>query len=401
MNPDPEGPAEDPAGLRLSRRQLLRAGIALPALTLPAAVACRGGHRGSAASGHVLRPGPGASAPDTTTTIVVGPRGPLGSGQPVTFAFAGDVHFPDQWDTEGGAVYTGVPVLADQLRSNPTTLLAPIASVLRSADLAMVNLETAITDRGTPVVGKNFHFRSPAESFVALKSAGVDVVNMANNHALDYGPVGMDDTFSAIESAQLPVVGIGHNATEAYKPYRTVIKGQRIAIFGALDWLEPALVTQWSATDNQPGLAFSIDRTRLLAAVSAVRPDVDTLVTFLHWGIEETTCSSPEQQSLAHALLGVGADIVVGSHAHRVFGAGRVGTALVAYGLGNFVYWREDGESGRSGVLFVEATGRQVDSYSWVPARITRGVAVPELGDAANADLAEWERRRNCSGLVK
>jgi poly-gamma-glutamate synthesis protein (capsule biosynthesis protein) len=391
MNPDPDG-------LRLSRRQLLRAGIALPALTLPAAVACRGSH-GGAAAGRVVHPGPVATtAPDTT---VVGPRGPLGSGQPVTFAFAGDVHFPDRWDTEGGAVYTGVPVLADQLRSNPTTLLAPISSVLRTADLAMVNLETAITDRGTPVAGKNFHFRSPAESFVALKSAGVDVVNMANNHALDYGPVGMDDTFAAIESAQLPVVGIGHDATEAYKPYRTVIKGQRIAIFGALDWLEPALVTQWTATDKQPGLAFSIDRTRLLAAVSAVRPDVDTLITFLHWGIEETTCSSPEQQSLARALIGVGADIVVGSHAHRVFGAGRIGTSLVAYGLGNFVYWREDGESGRSGVLFVEATGRQVDSYSWVPARITRGVAVPELGDAGNADLAEWERRRNCSGLVK
>jgi poly-gamma-glutamate synthesis protein (capsule biosynthesis protein) len=279
--------------------------------------------------------------------------------------------------------------------------LAPIAPVLKAADLAMVNLETAITERGQPVAGKNFHFRSPAESFVALKAAGVDVVNMANNHALDYGPVGMDDTFAAIASSKLPVVGIGHNASEAYRPYRTVIKGQRIAIFGALDWLEPALVTQWSATDTQPGLAFSIDRTRLLAAVAEVRPDVDTLVTFLHWGIEETHCSSPEQQTLAHALLGAGADIVVGSHAHRVFGAGRIGTSLVAYGLGNFVYWREDGESGRSGVLLVEATGQQVDTYSWIPARITHGVAVPQLGGAAAVDLAEWEKRRNCSGLPK
>lgn len=379
----------------LSRRQLLRAGIVLPALALPFAAGCRGGTTAS----HVAHATPTVTNPPDTT--VVGPRGTRGSGQTVTFAFAGDVHFPDQWDTEGGAVYTGVPVLADRVRNDPTTVLAPITPILSAADLAMVNLETAITARGSPVAGKNFHFRSPAESFIALKSAGVDVVNMANNHALDYGPVGMQDTFDAIASSTLPVVGIGRNASEAYKPYRTVIKGQRIAIFGALDWLEPALITQWSATDAQPGLAFSIDRSRLVAEVSAVRADVDTLVTFLHWGIEETYCSSPEQQTLAHTLLAAGADIVVGSHAHRVFGAGHVGTSLVAYGLGNFVYWREDGESGRSGVLLVEATGREIDTYTWIPARITRGVAVPQTGAPADAAVAEWEHRRSCSGLPK
>ena len=68
----------------------------------------------------------------------------------------------------------------------------------------------------------------------------------------------------------------------------------------------------------------------------------------------------------------------------------RSGPSLVAYGLGNFVYFREDGESGRSGVLLATATGREVDDYSWVPARITNGVPVPEPGDdAAAADIAD------------
>ncbi len=263
----------------------------------------------------------------------------------------------------------------------------------------MVNVETAITDGGEPAAGKNYHFRSPAATFDALKAAGVDVVNMANNHALDYGATGMQDTFAAIAASKMPVVGLGHDAAEAYRPYRTTIKGQRIAIVSASDWLEPALVPAWSATDSQPGIAFSIDRTRLLAEVQAVRPEVDTLVVFLHWGTEETWCASGEQQDLASALLAAGADVIVGSHAHRVFGAGKVGAALVAYGLGNFVYWREDGESGRSGVLDVTVTGREVDDYSWVPARITNGIPVPLTGDAATADLAEWNTRRSCSGL--
>jgi poly-gamma-glutamate synthesis protein (capsule biosynthesis protein) len=316
----------------------------------------------------------------------------------VTFAFAGDVNFPDVWDTEDGPP-PDAPSLAQRVRDDPQHVLDAITPVLADADLTMVNLETAITDAGAPVAGKNYHFRSPAASFDALKAAGVDVVSMANNHALDYGPGGLQDTLRAITASKLPVVGIGADADDAYRPYTTTIKGQRIAIVSATDWLEPALVDAWSATDTQPGLAFSIDRTRLVAEVRAVRPRVDTVIAFLHWGTEETWCASTEQQSLATELLEAGADIIVGSHAHRVFSAGKVGPALVAYGLGNFVYWREDGESGRSGVLQVTATGREVDSYSWVPARITNGVPVPQTGPAAAADLAEWNARRACSGL--
>jgi poly-gamma-glutamate synthesis protein (capsule biosynthesis protein) len=398
-------PGAGRSGDRLvSRRDILRAGLALPALAVPLLAGCgEGAGHGSAAPSTTrgqVPPGSSASSLSATTTTNVGEaRGPLGNGQQVTFAFAGDTHFVDQWDTEGGANYAGVPVLADQLRADPIRVLAPIAPVLSRADLAMVNLETAITDRGEPVPGKAYHFRSPAETFVALKAAGVDVVNMANNHALDYGQVGMADTFEAIASSGVAAVGMGHDASEAYLPHRTVINGQRIAIFGGVDWLEPALVSLWTATGTRPGLAFTIDPAPMLAAVRATRPEVDTLIVFLHWGVEQTHCASPEQHTLAQDLVAAGADIVVGSHAHRVFGAGHVGSALVAYGLGNFVYWREDGDSGSSGVLLVKATGRRVDAYSWVPARITHGIPVPESGAAALADTNIWAQRRACSGL--
>jgi hypothetical protein len=345
-----------------------------------------GGGSGRTDSKQRAAPTTSTTTAPTTTTVPTGPRGPRGSGQPVTFAFAGDTHF----DGQHGA----------QLQADPNGVLAPVTPVLSSADLAMVNLETAITERGEPVPGKNFHFRSPPLAFTALKAAGIDVVNMANNHALDYGPVGMQDTFDAIQSSGFPVTGIGHNAAEAFQPYRSVIKGQRIAIVSAVDWLEPGLIPAWTATDTQPGLAFSIDPARLIAAVAAVRPEVDTLVAFLHWGDEHTQCASRRQKELAQMLLDAGADIVVGSHAHRVFGAGRVGTSLVAYGLGNFVYGREDGESGRSGVLTVQATGREVGAYFWTPARITNGIPVPQTGPAADAAIAEWENRRACSNLA-
>ncbi len=129
-----------------------------------------------------------ATTPAPVTTVA--PRGARGNGKAVTFAFAGDVNFPEVWDTEDGPP-PNAPPLAQQVRDDPRHVLDPVTPVLSHADLAMVNLETAITDRGEPVAGKNYHFRSPAASFTALKAAGVDVVNMANNHALDYGPVGL------------------------------------------------------------------------------------------------------------------------------------------------------------------------------------------------------------------
>ena len=339
------------------------------------------------------------ASPNGATPPVSSPPGARGSGQPITFAFAGDVQFGDQQDSEAGAVSTGLPVLADRVRTDPGAVLAPIAPVLSDADLAMVNLETAITDQGQPVSGKAFHFRSPPASFDALRAAGVDVATMANNHALDYGSSGMQDTLGAISASGFPVVGIGRNAAEAFRPYVATIKGQRVGVLAALDWLEPALKASWSATDARPGVATAFDPRRLVAAVRALRPQVDTVVVFMHWGTEQTLCADGEQSSLARTLAAAGADLIVGAHTHRVQGAGRVGTTFVAYGLGNFTWWREDGENGRTGVLRVTATGRHVDAYSWVPARIRRGIPVPQTGPAAAADLRDWENRRACSGL--
>ena len=310
------------------------------------------------------------------------------------------MQFTDQLDTDPGAV-SGTTPLAALLQADATGVLAPIKPVLAGADLAMVNLETALTDRGEPVAGKNYHFRSPAASLTALKAAGVDVVNMANNHALDYGPVGMQDTFDAIAASKLPVIGIGHNATEAYAPFRTTIKGQRIAIFERAR-LARARADPLVVGNRHPGGDRVLDRPHSPCGGDPRRTTqgrhVGRVPPLGHRGdvlrLERTG------RPRGTTLLDAGADIVVGSHAHRVFGAGHVGTSLVAYGLGNFVYWREDGESGRSGVLLVTATGREVDTYSWVPARITNGIPVPQTGDAAATDLAEWNTRRNCSGLA-
>jgi poly-gamma-glutamate synthesis protein (capsule biosynthesis protein) len=99
-------------------------------------------------------------------------------------------------------------------------------------------------------------------------------------------------------------------------------------------------------------------------------------------------------------MVDAGADIVVGSHTHRVMTAGRLGPALVHYGLGNFVFYNESGASGITGVLTATVTGREIDAYGWKPARIRGGIPTLLSGDAAAADLAAFEGRRSCTDLT-
>lgn len=316
--------------------------------------------------------------------VVEGGSSVAPEGRPVVLAFAGDVHF------EG--------VLGTKLASNPAHMLDPIEPVLQMADLAVVNLETAVTTGGSPT-SKAFVFRAPASAFAALRGGGVDVASMANNHSLDYGVDGLRDSLTAAKRYRFPVVGIGLDAKQAYRPFRRTINGQRIAIIGATQVLDDELVSAWTAGPGKPGLASAKDVPRLVHEVRLARKTSDTVVVFLHWGIELQQCPSADQRTLAKKLAAAGADIVVGGHAHRVQGAGRLGKSLVGYGLGNFVWYGTSELSTQTGVLLVTVDGRKVLNYRWAPARIVDGIPQPVTGSERRSELASWRSLRGCAGL--
>jgi poly-gamma-glutamate synthesis protein (capsule biosynthesis protein) len=106
------------------------------------------------------------------------------------------------------------------------------------------------------------------------------------------------------------------------------------------------------------------------------------------------------QRTLAAQLAEAGADIVVGGHAHRLQGAGRLGDTIVGYGLGNFAFYAGSEAAAQTGVFTVEIGGDQPAAYRWRPARIGRaGIPTPLTGDAAAAALTQWQGLRGCTGL--
>jgi poly-gamma-glutamate capsule biosynthesis protein CapA/YwtB (metallophosphatase superfamily) len=311
----------------------------------------------------------------------------------LTLAFAGDVHFEQYL----------APLARDPHG------LEELQGTLGAADLSVVNLETALTERGTPI-GKEFHFRAPASALDTLAGAGVDAVSMANNHGADFGAVGLRDTLAAKRTSPIPIAGIGANAQEAFTPATLEAKGLRVALFGASQVYEMTLAS-WSADADSPGIASATPLGQLRRAVEKASRTHDLVVVFMHWGLDYQQCQDGLSTSTATALEAAGADIIVGGHSHRVNGAGWLGRAYVAYGLGNFVWWRSREPDSRTGVLTLTVDARAarrdrsrpvVTDARWTPMLVGADGIPREPGAADRARLMRvWEQASACSGLSR
>jgi poly-gamma-glutamate capsule biosynthesis protein CapA/YwtB (metallophosphatase superfamily) len=254
---------------------------------------------------------------------------------------------------------------------DPTTTLAPIADALSAADVTVVNLETAVTERGAPEP-KTYTFRVAPVAFYALAAAGVDVVTMANNHAVDYGPEAPADTLAAIEAVPLPVVGIGTNERQAFAPAVIDVPGTTIAVFGATD---------------------VPDRT-----AAAGRPTSSCTCTTARSGWAARQRSS----DIVSALAAAAADVVVGSHAHVLLGPGWFGRTYVSYGLGNFVWYTPSSVAEATrGVLTLTVREGSVVDVSWTPTLTGQDGMRRVLSDSDGEQaVADWADLRGCTGLA-
>lgn len=206
--------------------------------------------------------------------------------------------------------------------------------IFSPADVAFVNLECCIASSGFPAPGKEFTFRGPSTSAELLKLAGVDVVSVANNHALDYGKEAFLETTSHLKENGIFWCGGGRNAEEAYKPAIIERHGVRIA-FVAFSRIMP---NGWAATSKSPGCASGFDSRQIASAIKGAKANADFVVASFHWGVELATTPGEDQRELAHLAIDSGACMVIGHHPHVVQGFEVYRNSIVAYSLGNFVF---------------------------------------------------------------
>ena len=232
-------------------------------------------------------------------------------GDPVVhLAFAGDLAM---------ALDVGKTLEAQAAGSaavEPSYPFAGVTERVAAADLAIGNLECVVSPLGVPKPSAPVTFRAPQAAFGAIQRAGFDIVSVANNHVLDYGPDALDDMVARLDRIGLPHIGVGRRSVDPEAPLVREVRGVRIGFFGF----------------------FDVDVEKACRDVARARASVDLVVVFNHWGVEAQTSPLGVQQTFGRALVDAGADLVVGAHAHVLQPEEWYRGRLIFYGLGNFVF---------------------------------------------------------------
>jgi poly-gamma-glutamate capsule biosynthesis protein CapA/YwtB (metallophosphatase superfamily) len=285
-----------------------------------------------------------------------------------------------------GDTMLGRKVAETIVRDGPAGLFADeVIALTRAADLFVLNLECCISERGRPWPDpqKPFFFRAPPAATDVLTRLGADCVTLANNHALDFGPEGLTDTFDHLQQAEVAWVGAGRNSKEARAPVILERNGFRLGVIGCSD--HPR---DFAAGPAAPGIAYVDVRQGLEWLPGAIsRLEADAVLVTSHWGPNMTTEPPRYVRRAAQALRAAGATLIAGHSAHVFHGIERG----VMHDLGDFIDdYAVDRRRNDLGLLFFVTLDRRG------PVRVE---AVPLKLEychtrLADGDDADWIRDR-------
>jgi len=219
-----------------------------------------------------------------------------------------------------------------------------VASTLSTSDIVFINLENPMV-KDCPYTYAGFKFCSPPESAEGLVSAGVDVVNLANNHSMNYGQAGINETLEILGDKEILATGLGE---------LKVLEKQGTS-FGFLGF---------DFTVKEP-IAADYEQ------IKNADEQVDILIVGVHWGVEYTDKPTVSQRLWAKKMVEAGADVISGHHPHWVQGVDCIAedgsasyiaandfkrgsvcqesTVPIFYSLGNFIFdqmWSEETKKG-------------------------------------------------------
>jgi poly-gamma-glutamate synthesis protein (capsule biosynthesis protein) len=272
------------------------------------------------------------------------------------------------------------------LAQGPQVVFDGVLTALTPADILVGNLECALTTRGT-AEPKSYRFRAPLEAAMALSMAGFDVLTLANNHAMDYGTVGLFDTFQALNQYGIQVVGAGGDSLSAHYPVVLERNGLRLAFLGYVDVpVENSGfdTRSWIASQDSPGVAWAYPE-QIATDVAAARQLADVVVVLLHSGYELSEVVASNQRLQAHTAIDAGAALVLGAHSHILQPVEFYREGLIAYSLGNFVFDDYLGNLNATVIFNAVLTASGVQSWDYTPVLIVDGL--PRLAEPWEAPV--------------
>jgi poly-gamma-glutamate capsule biosynthesis protein CapA/YwtB (metallophosphatase superfamily) len=216
-------------------------------------------------------------------------------------------------------------------------------AVFDSVDARIVNLETAVTDRGEPWPGKGIHYRMNPRNIDVLRVANLDCCVLANNHVLDWSYAGLGQTLASLHGAGIPTAGAGADARESRTPAVIELPSGRRVVVVAVGTESSGIPASWSAAADRAGVWFLRSLSGdvvydIRDELSRVRRPGDVTVVSIHWGPNWGHEVASDHRRFARALIDdAGADIVHGHSSHHPIAVEVYRNRLVLYGCGDLI----------------------------------------------------------------
>lgn len=284
-----------------------------------------------------------------------------------TMTFGGDICFADNY------------VVMQYLKTTEngiTDCIDPkLIAEMKAADIAFMNNEFTISDRGAPLANKYYTFRAAPEHTELYHTLGIDIVSLANNHAFDFGADAFSDTLATLKQYEIAAIGGGENLEEARKPVYYLVNGKKIAFVAATRAEKYRLTPE--ATENSGGVLRCYDPTLFLETIKEAKQNSDFVIACIHWGTEQSHEIEPVMQETAYQYIDAGADLIIGAHAHRLQGIEYYKDKAIFYNLGNFWFDNYDIETG---LVKFELSPDGSTAFTFIPARQKDCVTAWELG---------------------
>ena len=250
----------------------------------------------------------------------------------------------------------------DGILARGQNVFANVDQLFKNSDGAVINLEDPMTKSSVAYKSIIPLKANPAYAHV-LKDNNIVVACLANNHIMDYGDVGLNETIAALNSNALNYTGAGNNIDQASKPVYLNIKGRKIAI---LNFMDNTTFTGFSpsemaaATTNSPGYAPA-DWNILKQRIDVAKNNSDVTVVVFHYGNEYNTEPNNYQIELSHKCIDEGADMVIGSHPHVIQPIETYNGKPIFYSLGNFVFDQSNTATHDSLMVEMDLNGNNVN----------------------------------------
>lgn len=274
-----------------------------------------------------------------------------------------------------------------------------LAELERAApDVRIINLETAITvsDRYRP---KGINYRMHPANIGCLTAAGVDCCALANNHVLDWGVAGLQETLVTLDAAGIRWAGAGRNLEEAMAPAEIPVPGKGRVLVFSCGLGSSGIGHSWAAATQLPGVQLLPDLSMasvdiLAGQVRRVKRDGDIAVVSIHWGGNWDYSIPRRQRDFAHGLIDrAGVDVVHGHSSHHVKGIEVYKEHPILYGCGDLLSDYEGitgheqfrGELGLMYFLSLEPTTGRLQRFEMTPTRL-RKLRI----NRASSEEAQW-----------